>query len=695
MSSLVLTLDISFGQFIVGETVSSGSILSTIKSLNQIEKTITIDEPEVGTFEIGKPIVGLTSLATGIILTKLDINPLDLLNIFSSTIPKDFSFSDFIQGIASDPEINLISTDLIPNLSSTKSLIDRDVISDPSVVVDTVINAIRKNPLNPETQGLAIPNDRHRTNIANEPTDKFEGEYPYNKSYRSESGHLIEIDDTPGKERLLNQHITGTYTEMKSDGNLVTKVIKDNYTIVCGEDFVTIEGRATVHVTGDCQLRVGGFLTIVSDMGINVSTKGDFRLKARSINMESTSGDISSKSANNMLFTTAETTHLKTKKNLIESIEETSITTGQQFIVESNKISQKSKTDIVIESEAKTNIISKGNLSLVTDATLLTNSKNDTNIKSGGRTKVSASTLEVDATLNVRSGTNMRAASSGGDSFDGWQGAGVNHQHPVIGQGAQAAAAAAKEKIEPAIKPAESKGSGITFVEDPDKTIEAIDDDPDEAIIAIKDALDKGTIRKEELDERPPEDGETDSAQPPSSGDRRPLLNSPTIKDVGTTPPDNLRLSTNFTLGQVSKHAIVTRHPVVAQQGLTVEQIVQNLQLVTQNCLEKIKTKYPDMIVTSGFRRAPTNRKSKSQHLVGQAIDMQFTNATKRDYYAIAQWIKENVPYDQLLLEYKSTGTKLPWIHISFKGTGNRNQVLTFWNDAVYAQGLKNLGGKG
>ena len=686
MSLQTLTLDITFGQFVVGETVTSGTVLSTIRAVNVTEKTISVDEPLVGIFEIGKPLIGLNSLAIGIILTKLDTNPLDLLNIFGNIIPKNFSFSDFISGIATDPQINLSSTDFLPNLTDTVSLIDRDVVSDPSVVVDAAINAVRTNPLNPETQGLAIPNDRHRTNIANEPTDKYEGQYPYNKSYRSESGHLIEVDDTPGKERLLNQHISGTYSEMKSDGNLVTKVMKDNYTIVCGEDYVTIEGRATVHVTGDCQLRVGGFLTITSDMGINVSTKGDFRLKARSINMESTSGDISAKSANNMLLTTAQTTNLKTKKNYIESIEETSITTGQQYILESNKISQKSKTDIIVESEGKTNIASKENLSLYTDAALLTNSKNDTNINAGGKTKVTASTLEVDAILNVKGTTNLRATGSDSD--------GDSHDLPVNGQGAAAAAAAKKEKLETAVKPNESKGSGITFIEDPDKTIEATDDDPEEAAIAIKDALDKGTIKKEELDEQPPEGGEVDSARP-SSQDRPIILDNPTIKDVGSTPPDNLRLSTNFTLGQLSKHAVVSRSAVVAQQGLTVEQIVQNLQLVAQNCLERIKAKYPDMIVTSGFRKAPTNKVSRSQHLVGQAVDMQFTSAKKSDYFVIAQWIKDNVPYDQLLLEYKSTGTKLPWIHISFKGTGNRNQVLTFWNHATYAQGLKNLANKG
>jgi hypothetical protein len=63
----------------------------------------------------------------------------------------------------------------------------------------------------------------------------------------------------------------------------------------------------------------------------------------------------------------------------------------------------------------------------------------------------------------------------------------------------------------------------------------------------------------------------------------------------------------------------------------------------------------------------------------------------KSEYFQIAQVIKDLVPYDQLLLEYKTTGSGLPWIHISFNKAGNRKQVLTFLNDRTYAQGLVDL----
>jgi hypothetical protein len=122
--------------------------------------------------------------------------------------------------------------------------------------------------------------------------------------------------------------------------------------------------------------------------------------------------------------------------------------------------------------------------------------------------------------------------------------------------------------------------------------------------------------------------------------------------------------------------------------GLSESAIVCNLKKLAENCLDKIKDKYPNMFVTSGFRTGS----GTSQHLLGMAADMQFTGVAKKDYFEVAQWIRDNVSYDQLLLEYKTTGTGNPWIHISYNEGKNRKQVLTFMNDRTAAQGLKNLG---
>lgn len=672
-----ITVDVSFGEFKVGELVTSGIVISTVRAVNPTSKTISVDQPLIGSFDKSSLIVGIESQAVATILNVDDSNALDLLGLFGDVLPDNFSLSEFlanvvIPSLSEDPQngIQITSTDSLPDLTATTSSFDRDVVSNPSAAFDASITATRTNPLSTNSKGgLASPDDRHRTTVANEPTDKFEAEYPYNKSYRSEGGHLQEIDDTPGKERLLNQHVTGTYQEMKPDGNFVTKVHKDNYTIVCGDDYVTVEGRATVHVTGDCQLRVGGLVTVTADKGINFSTKGDFRVKAKSINMESTTGDVNFKSAKDTLITTAKKTSIKSKSNHLDSEETTSIYAKQELIAAADvDVNFVAKNDVFIQAGSHVNV--KGE-------SILTGAKIEAE-------EINATTANI-TTLNAGS-TNLKA--TGNDSR------GDSHNLDVAGT--TSASVTPPGSAAGPVPADESKGSGITFISDPDKIIEATDDDPEAAAAAIKAGIANGTIDPEEYNRPAPTGGETDSAPP--SGNAKIVMKNGTITGVGTNPSDNIRLSTHFQLGMLSKHAIAAPSAVVAQHGLSVEQIVQNLQVLAQNSLELIKGKYPDLIVTSGFRSSATQKgtaygsKKISQHEKGEAADMQFTHSSKAQYYEIAKWIKDNVPFDQLLLEYKSTGTGKPWIHISCKGTGNRGMVLTMYNGATKAHGLQNLG---
>lgn len=98
--------------------------------------------------------------------------------------------------------------------------------------------------------------------------------YPFNRATVTESGHSFEMDDTKGRERVRLQHGgaktggLGTFFEMHSDGDLVTKVVKDNYQIIAGRNNVlikgvcniTIEGDSVVHVKGDKYERIDGNL---------------------------------------------------------------------------------------------------------------------------------------------------------------------------------------------------------------------------------------------------------------------------------------------------------------------------------------------------------------------------------------------------------------------------------------------------
>ena len=67
--------------------------------------------------------------------------------------------------------------------------------------------------------------------------------------------------------------------------------------------------------------------------------------------------------------------------------------------------------------------------------------------------------------------------------------------------------------------------------------------------------------------------------------------------------------------------------------------------------------------------------------MVGQAVDLQFTSTRPADYANIASWIKNNLNFDQLLLEYeKRNNYTAVWIHVSFNPEGCRKTFGTFWN---------------
>jgi hypothetical protein len=82
--------------------------------------------------------------------------------------------------------------------------------------------------------------------------------YPHVKGFYSDSGHFVEMDDTPEFERIRLQHRIGNYTEIQSDGTEIHKVIGDNYEIVVKNNHVLIKGYCTVTIQGDSKLSVEG-----------------------------------------------------------------------------------------------------------------------------------------------------------------------------------------------------------------------------------------------------------------------------------------------------------------------------------------------------------------------------------------------------------------------------------------------------
>jgi hypothetical protein len=151
-----------------------------------------------------------------------------------------------------------------------------------------------------------------------------------------------------------------------------------------------------------------------------------------------------------------------------------------------------------------------------------------------------------------------------------------------------------------------------------------------------------------------------------------------------------VRLSTNFTLQEFTKSQTAIR------QGLDNTPSTLHLhsaKLLFGNVVQPVRDNFGVTVINSGYRGPALNEavggSSKSQNCKGEAVDIECPGTAN---YDVANWIKENLEFDQLILEFYTPG--IPdsgWVHVSYKAEGNRKSVLTAMKEngkTVYKQGL-------
>ena len=139
---------------------------------------------------------------------------------------------------------------------------------------------------------------RELDTVTEEPATKYAAEYPNNK------GHIIEIDDTPGAERINVRHTSGTFVEIHPNGDVVQNN-GNRFQITTGNDNVHITGVCNVTVDGDANLTVtnGNCNTTVSAGDSNLTVSGDCNVTADGNYNASASGDIVLAAAGNVNVT--------------------------------------------------------------------------------------------------------------------------------------------------------------------------------------------------------------------------------------------------------------------------------------------------------------------------------------------------------------------------------------------------------
>ena len=102
----------------------------------------------------------------------------------------------------------------------------------------------------------------------------YNASYPYNHVYETESGHVKEYDDTSGSERIHEYHKKGTFYEIDSDGNKVTRIVGNNYEIVAGTEYVNVKGDVNLTIDSNCNTHIKGNWNIQVDGNVNEVIKG-------------------------------------------------------------------------------------------------------------------------------------------------------------------------------------------------------------------------------------------------------------------------------------------------------------------------------------------------------------------------------------------------------------------------------------
>jgi len=110
-------------------------------------------------------------------------------------------------------------------------------------------------------------------------------QYPFNAVKETVSGHITEIDDTPGAERMLFKHRTGAGVEMRADGTVIIASVHNTIRISGGDEKVIIEGdgeisyngNLTLNVSGDYDLRVGGNYNVQVSGDVDHDIRGSYK----------------------------------------------------------------------------------------------------------------------------------------------------------------------------------------------------------------------------------------------------------------------------------------------------------------------------------------------------------------------------------------------------------------------------------
>ena len=142
-----------------------------------------------------------------------------------------------------------------------------------------------------------------------------------------------------------------------------------------------------------------------------------------------------------------------------------------------------------------------------------------------------------------------------------------------------------------------------------------------------------------------------------------------------------MKLTENFSLNELTKSQTAERKGI---NNTPSAEHQDNLKSLCEMVLQPIRDHFGQVVSISSGYRSPElcvaiGSSTKSQHAKGQAADFEIFGVSNKE---LADYIDENLDYDQLILEYwKESDPNSGWIHCSFNTQGNRKQYLRAYKE--------------
>ena len=142
-----------------------------------------------------------------------------------------------------------------------------------------------------------------------------------------------------------------------------------------------------------------------------------------------------------------------------------------------------------------------------------------------------------------------------------------------------------------------------------------------------------------------------------------------------------MKLTENFSLNELTKSQTAERKGI---NNTPSTEHQENLKRLCETILQRIRDHFGQVVSVSSGYRSPElcvaiGSSTKSQHARGEAADFEIFGVSNKE---LADYINENLTYDQLILEYwKESDPNSGWVHCSFTLNGNRKQYLRAYKE--------------